>query len=421
MVTETVHRLWNGACTPHPARVVPCRSTAEVQAAVRAARADDLPLSVLGGGHDWAGRAMRDGAVVLDLAGLRAVEIRADERVAVVGGGATASDVLDQALPHGLAAVLGTVGSVGVAGLLLGGGLSTLSGVAGLGADNLLAAEVVLADGRVVRADEESEPELFWALRGGGGNFGVVTRVELGLHEHAQVATGMIAFPWSEGREVLRKWHAVASLDDRLDVMFGAMTTPAGLVLFTTPMWLGDPDEDQAWLDQVRALGTPVLDQVARIPLAEAVHAIDELCPAGGNYHGSTRTLPVPDAAALETLAALVEAMPPTGYLNVHHLHGAALAPAVGATAYAYREEHLVVELLGFWGEGDGADVKAWVARAEEMLEPHALPGGWPALMRPDDPRARDAYGPNTERLLAAKKHYDPDGVFVAGPLPARD
>ncbi len=410
-------RLWNGDVHPRPAMLVHCRSSDDVVAAVLAAAEVGLGVSVVGGGHDWNGSAMRDGAMALDLAGLHQVEIR-DDGVAVVGGATTISELLDAAGPRGWGAVVGTVGSVGVTGLVMGGGLSQLSGVAGLGVDNLLAAEVVLADGRVVRADSESEPELFWAIRGGGGNFGVVTQLELRLHPIPEVTTGMIAFPWGQARDVLRGWHAVTAVDDGLDVMFGAMVTPGGLVLFTTPLWTGDAATARPHLDRVRALGDPVMDDVARMPLAASVHAMDEICPPGGNYRCDSRTLPADlDDAAIEAFCAAAEIMPPTCFLNVHHLHGAATRPGVADTAYAYRDEHVVVEILASW-TGDGQAERGWMARAGDLLDPHALPGGWANLMAQDDPRAQDAYGPNTRRLLAAKRHYDPAGRFAATPLP---
>jgi FAD/FMN-containing dehydrogenase len=356
--------------------------------------------------------------MVIDLGALRSVEIRPDA-VAVVAGGATASDLLDAARPHGLGAALGTVGSVGVVGLTLGGGLSPLSGVTGLAVDNLLAAEVVLPDARVVRADAESEPELFWALRGGGGNFGVVTRVEVRLHPIPEVTTGLVVFSWDRARDVLRAWHAVAAVDDALDVMFGAQATPEGPVLYMVPLWTGDADDGAAHIHRVRDLGDPVLDSVARIALADSVHALDAAFPIGSRCHLASRTLPADlDAAAVDAFLTAAETMPVGCWLNVHHLHGAITRVPVADTAYAYREEHVVVELLGCWTDGDGRAARDWVAHAERLLDPHALPGGWPNLMAPDDSRAQEAYGPNTERLLAAKRHYDPDGVFQGTPLP---
>ncbi|MEV4257013.1 BBE domain-containing protein, partial [Spirillospora sp. NPDC049652] len=327
--------------------------------------------------------------------------------------------VLDAARPHGLAAAVGTVGSVGFAGLTLGGGYGTLIGVMGLGIDNMLAAEVVLADGRIVTADPHHEADLFWALRGGGGNFGVVTELRTRLHPSAMVTTGLLAFPWDQARSVLRAWRTLtATADDALDVMFGAMTTPAGKVVFAMPTWAGDPDAAAGQIARVRALGDPVLDDVDRRALADAVHALDEAFPYGGDYHLGARMLPALTDDAIEAFVRAAEVMPGTCALNVHHAHGAATRAKAADAAYPYRDEHLVVEIIGAWADGDGAAESAWVHEAEDLLEPHALPGGWANLMAPGDSHAPDAYGANTGRLLEVKARYDPDGVFSATPFP---
>lgn len=411
-------RMWNARVPGGaPAVVVRCHGTADVRAAVEAARSAGMALSVLGGRHDWGGAALRDGGLLVDLSAMRQVTV--DGAEARVAGGATVSDVLDAARPHDLAAAVGTVGSVGFAGLTLGGGYGTLIGLIGLGVDNLLSAEVVLADGQVVTADLRREPDLFWALRGGGGNFGVVTELRTALHPMGTVTAGMIAFGWHEARSVLRGWRDLtASADDALDVMFGVMHTPAGLSLYTVPTWAGDPDQAAAQIDQVRALGTPVMEQVARRALADVVHDLDAAFPHGGNYHLGSRLVPALSDDAIDAFTRSAEEMPGACWLNVHHSHGAATRVPVAGTAYAYREEHLVVEVLGAWPDGAGTAEQAWVLDTGRRLDPHALPGGWANLMAQGDPRAADAYGGNTARLMAVKAQYDPDGVFTAIPLP---
>jgi FAD/FMN-containing dehydrogenase len=415
-VSELI-RPWNAQVKWRPSVVARCRTTADVQAAVRAARSAGMPLSVLAGGHDWAGSFIRDGGLLVDLGTMRQVTV--DGAEARVAGGATVSDVLDAARPHGYAAAVGTVSSVGFAGLTLGGGYGTLIGVVGLGVDNLLSAEVVLADGRVVTADPVHEPDLFWALRGGGGNFGVVTELRTRLHPFATVTSGTIAFGWDQARSVLRGWRELmTSADDALDVMFGAMSTPGGLVLYTAPTWAGDPDHAAGQVARVRALGEPVLDDVDRRALADTVHALDDAFPRGGNYNLGARILPGLTDDAIDAFLRSAEAMPASCVLNVHHAHGAATRVPVTETAYAYRDEHLVVEIIGAWADGDGVAESAWVRDTERRLDGHALPGGWTNVMARGDQRAQDAYGINTGRLLAVKSHYDPDAVFTAIPLP---
>ena len=194
-----------------PALIAVCETSADVQAAVRSARLHELPLSVRGGGHDLAGRALRSDGLVIDLSSMRQVIVDPHSRVATVLGGAKVKDVAAAAAAHGLVAALGNCGEVGMAGLTLGGGYGPLNGQHGLAADNLLGAELVLADGRRVTTGPEEEPELFWAIRGGGGNFGVVTSLRVQLHERRYMLSGSIVYPWSEADPVLRRYAAFAA------------------------------------------------------------------------------------------------------------------------------------------------------------------------------------------------------------------
>jgi len=192
----------------------------------------------------------------------------------------------------------------------------------------------------------------------------------------------------------------------------------SGMVVFTAPTWAGDPGHAASQVARVRALGDPVLDDVDARALADTVHALDETFPAGGNYHLGARILPGLTNEALDAFLASVEAMSATCVLNVHHAHGAATRVPTTQSAYGYRDDHLAVEIIGTWADGDGAAEQAWVRDTERRLDRHALPGGWANLMAHDDPRAQDAYGINTSRLRAIKSHYDPDAVFTAIPLP---
>src|SRR5215469_13640773 len=201
-------QIWNRAVENQPALLAVCETLADVQAAVRVARRHDLSLSVRGGGHDWTGRALRSDGLVIDLSRMRQVIVSPHARVATVSGGATLKDVAAAAGAHGLVAALGNCGAVGMAGLTLGGGYGPLNGQCGLAADNLLGAELVLADGRRVTTGPDEEPELFWAIRGGGGNFGVVTFLRVQLHEARHMLGGMIVYPWSEAERVLRGYAA---------------------------------------------------------------------------------------------------------------------------------------------------------------------------------------------------------------------
>jgi FAD/FMN-containing dehydrogenase len=196
--------IWNGAVTRQPALIAMCESATNVQAALRVARANDFSVSIRGGGHDWAGRSLCDGGLVIDLSAMRGVTVDVNAKVATAAGGATATDVGAAVSPYGLAAVTGNVGAVGMAGFLLAGGYGPLTTRFGLGLDNLVGAEIVLADGRLLTADASQNTDLFWALGGGGGNFGVVTSMRLCVHPVGELLAGFILFPWSEAQPVLR-------------------------------------------------------------------------------------------------------------------------------------------------------------------------------------------------------------------------
>src|SRR6266478_4423562 len=239
--------IWAKPVGRMPRAVVHCRTPQDVQSAIRAARDSELALSVRGGGHDFAGRALCDG-LVLDLTGMNDVIVGPDNRTARIAGGARAADVLKVTDPRGLAVVTGSCSAVGMAGLTLGGGYGPLIGRFGLALDNLIAAEVVLADGRVVITNDDSEAELFWALRGGGGNFGVVTAMRHRLHNLPNVLSGMLVFPFSEAKSVLEGCIDIAaSMPDDLTVQLGFVAGPDGAPLvLVVPTWCGPPGQGDA-------------------------------------------------------------------------------------------------------------------------------------------------------------------------------
>ena len=283
--------VWSGAVRAHPALVVRCTGTDEVQHAVRTARECGLPLSVRAGGHDWTGRAIRAGALVIDLRPMCAVSVRAG--VATVAGGASAEHVAAAADREGLAAATGTVGAVGMAGLTLAGGYGPLCGRLGLAADNLLAADVVLADGQVVRASPADDADLYWALRGGGGNFGVVTSMDVELHPMPEVLVGSFRFALEEAETVMAGYaELVRAAPDDLTVMLAVVPGPGGTpVIGVSPTWCGALPDGEAALAQVATLGPVLASTVqAMSPLAR-LRQLDGAFPNGPHYMIRTRHL----------------------------------------------------------------------------------------------------------------------------------
>ncbi|MCI4066346.1 FAD-binding oxidoreductase [Micromonospora sp. R77] len=407
---DEARTLWNGAVTTRPSVVARCVDTADVQAGVRAAREKGLPLSVRGGGHDWAGRALADGGLTLDLSPMRQVSVDATTAVAIVAGGATSADVAVAAQRAGLVAVTGTAGSVGMAGLTLGGGYGPLSGRFGLAADNLLSADVVLADGTLVTADEEHDPELLWALRGGGGNFGVVTTMRIQLHAVPAILAGMIMFRFDVLPELE---ESLLRGPDELTVQAGFITAPTGdPALFAAPTWCGDPETGTRVLRQLTELGEPLAAQIGPTTMPDQLAQIDAMFPAGRHVEIGSRTVTGLDRTVQDVLVDAASAKTsPLSAISLHSLHGAAARIPEDSTAFRNRTPHLMVETIAVWEPGDPAADRhrAWVRGTD------TLPGGYPNLLAPEDTeRTAAAFGPNAGRLRAVKQRYDPDLVFDA-------
>ncbi|MGW8955755.1 FAD-binding oxidoreductase [Streptomyces sp. NPDC055709] len=420
---EATRRIWNGAVHTRPALVVHARTRVDVQAAVRAARRHGLPLSVRAGGHDIPRRSLRQDALVIDLTRMRQVTVDPVTRVATVGGGATAAGVVAALGPHGLNAVTGTVGGVGMAGLTLAGGYGPLNGRYGLALDNLLGADVVLADGRTVRVDAEHEPELFWALRGGGGNFGVVTSMRLRLHPHDGLLAGLIGYPWAQAGKVLeRLGQLLAEAPDALTVQSAFLTGPDGApTLFLMPTWNAATSTGAPHLGTLQRLGTPSFAQLGPTSQEELLHRND----AQGQFTGRHVTARTRSVAALtpgvvEAFIAAGDSVTSTASgVLLHHFHGAAARVAPESTAFGIRQDHFMVEIVAAWEPADAGPHHEWADSVAGSLAPHALPGGYPNMLDPgQDAEIAHAYGPNTARLLAAKARFDPDGTFTATPLP---
>ncbi|MBU2670648.1 FAD-binding oxidoreductase [Actinoplanes bogorensis] len=420
-VYDSCCALWNGAVDHRPAAVVPCAGTADVQAGVKTGQ----PLSVRGGGHGWTGAALADGGVTLDLSGMRDVTVDAEAGVADVGGGATSADVARAAHGHGFVVATGTAGAVGLAGLSLAGGYGPLSGRFGLAADNVLGAELVRADGTVINT--EDDPELLWALRGGGGNFGVVTSLRVRLHRVPSLLGGMILFPWAQATTVLTALgEQMPAAPDELTIQCGVFAGPDGNpAVFAAPTWCGDPDAGERALAGVAAAGDPLMVQVGPATQPQMMAGIDAMFPFGRHVEIRPRNLPGLTPSAVAAIVAAGDAMTsPLSSISVHSLHGVPTRTPVDATAFGLREPHLMIENIAMWEPGDPAAGRhrRWARDLSEALRPEALPGGYVNLLADDETeQIAHAYGPNRDRLLAAKRRYDPDGVFRATPLPAQE
>jgi FAD/FMN-containing dehydrogenase len=418
--------IWAKPVGRTPRAVVHCRTPEDVQSAIRAARDCHLPLSVRGGGHDWAGRALCDG-IVIDLSAMNSVVVGPDDRTAQISGGARASDVVAATDPRRLAAALGSVGAVGVAGFTLGGGYGALIGRFGLALDNLLAATVVLADGRIVVAKQDEEEELFWALRGGGGNFGVVTAMRHRLHALPSVRSGTLIYPFSEARTVLERCAGIAaSIPEDLTVQIGFIAGPDGApVVFVVPTWCGLPEDGEAQVAPFLKLGTLLAGTVDVKSYGASLREFDGHFTNGQRVFMETSWLPTLDGGSIDALIQAMEtAVSPGCAIVTHEFKGAASRVTGEATAFGLRRDHVLVEIIAtFVDRSDEFEAQRhhhWARATRQALDATALPGGYPNLLVGDDAdRVAKSYGRNAERLARAKRHYDPENVFRSAiPLP---
>lgn len=418
--------LWNGAVKHRPVILLSCTSTDDVVLGVNTAREFGLPLSVRGQGHDFAGRALIDGGLTLDLRPMHGVQVDRTTRTAEVGGGASANHLLAAADEHGLVAATGTIGAVGMAGLTLGGGYGPLAGRVGLAADNLLAAELVTADGSVLHTDTKRDPDLLWALRGGGGNFGVVTSMTVRLHAVPAIVTGMVLYPWKQAGHVLeRVREAQEDGPDDLTIQVGAIGAPDGSpALLVLPTWSGDVATGTDASGPVMALGRlgdPLLVQLDAVPYAATVAGRDAMFPDGRNVTIRTRSVPELTDDVIDIIDRFGAGLPtPASGISLHHFHGAAARIAPAETAFVLRRPHLMAETIGVWpAEETGTNVHRWVDEASLALAQHAFPGGYANLLGPDAAdQIPHIYGDNLPRLQRIKAAVDPENLFSATPLP---
>ena len=427
---DAARRVWNGYHDLSPAAILRCSSSEEIAAVIRSARARDLPLAVRGGGHSFPGYGSCDGGLVIDLAPLDEVVVDVARRVATVGGGATWGEVDRATAAHGFAIPGGLVSTTGVGGLTLGGGIGWLSRAWGLACDQLAAAEVVLADGSQARASETENADLFWALRGGGGNFGVVARFEFRLHllpPASEVLGGMVLYPAEAAADVLGEHgRLAAAMPDELSTLAAFVSVPplpflpADLhfrpALAIALCDLGEAAEAERRCAPLRRLAAPLADLVGRMPYVELQRLFDAGAPAGLRQYGCGLNLSELSAAAI---AVLVEqsAMRPTplSQIHLHQLGGAVSRVAEEATAYAGRDARWVANILGTWTEpSDDAQVRGWVSDTRRRLAELASARAYVNFLpEPGLADVRRAYGSaNHDRLRELKRRFDPTNLF---------
>ncbi|XGV97615.1 MAG: FAD-binding oxidoreductase [Leptolyngbya sp. BL-A-14] len=416
---EPARQLWNGRVKTQPAAIARCLTVQDVIHTVQWTRAQGLPLSVRGGGHDFAGRALSENGVVIDLSQMRAVTIDPDARTAHVQGGTTAGNLIGAAQHYGLATATGTISSVGMSGFTLGGGYGPLTGAYGLGADNLLSAQVVTADGQLVTANAEEHADLLWGLRGGGGNFGVVVSLQYHLHPLTTVLSGVLLYPLDQAKAVLHRFNEfIATAPDELTITSGFLQTPDGVtVLFLSPTYCGALETGERAIAPLRTFGTLLIDRVQPVTYDALIHELDATAPKGRHYYNQTQSLSGLQAEAIEVL--IEQGLPlssPFSLIELQQFHGAASRVGVSETAFALRQDHLMVLAIAAWEPQSASEEQRhiqWAQHLSQALAPYAFKSGYiNALDEQEQERVPLAFGSNYERLLDLKRKYDPDDVF---------
>ncbi|SFL87137.1 FAD-binding oxidoreductase [Variovorax sp. OV329] len=424
---EEARKVWNGMVDRRPALIARCMNDADVQAAVRFAAAHQMLLSVRGGGHHIAGNAVAEGGLMIDMSGMRGVSVDADRRTARVEPGALLSDFDREAQAHGLAVPLGINSTTGVAGLTLGGGFGWLTRRYGLTIDNLLGVKIVTADGQLRTASAQSEPELFWAVRGGGGNFGVVTSFEFQLHPVGpEVYSGLVVYPFSQAQKVLRAWRDFTEkAPDELSVWTVMRQAPPlpflpesvhgkEVVIFAI-VWCGELAKGEQAVAPVLKFGEPVGSALGPTPYAGFQTAFDPLLAPGARNYWKSNNFDRMSDAAIDMLIENVGKLPgPACEIFVAQLGGAMARVKPDATAFVGRDARYIMNVHGRWTDpADDDKVRNWARAVFQQAAPHATASGYVNFLTEDEAgRVADSYGANYPRLRAAKRRFDPDNLF---------
>jgi FAD/FMN-containing dehydrogenase len=428
---DSVRAVWNGLIDHRPALIARCRTDRDIADAIRLTRESGLPLAVRGGGHSVAGLGSCTGGVVIDLSGMRGVAVDPGRRLAAAEGGATWSDYDAATGAFALASTGGLISTTGVGGLTLGGGIGWLQRKYGLACDNLVGADVVTADGRIVRADEDHDADLLWALRGGGGNFGVVARFTFNVHPVANVLAGMVVFPFGRAREVLtafRDW--VPLLPDELSMLAAILTAPpepfvppqlvGQKVVALMGCWCGDLEEGARVLAPMRDL-EPAVDLFGPMPYPVLQSMLDGAAPPGVRDYFRGGFLDALDDAVIDAAIEHGARMPsPMSAIHFHNMGGAVARVGTAASAYPGRAAAYTYNLVTMWVDEtqDEANLQA-NHEAARALRPFTLQGRYVNFLEPGkggqspEDRARAVYGDGIySRLAELKAVYDPDNLF---------
>jgi FAD/FMN-containing dehydrogenase len=420
---DEARSVWNGMIDRRPPVIVQPTGNADVIAAVNFARESGLPVSVKGGGHSAAGTAVSDEALMIDLSRMSAVHVDPRTRRARAQGGATWGLFDRECQVYGLASTGGIISTTGVGGLTLGGGFGYLLGRHGLAIDNLVSLEVVTANGELITASAEENTDLFWALRGGSGNFGVVTSLEFNVHPIGPMVTGgLAAWPIDMSSQVLEFYRSFTEVDtDDLTAFLAFTGAPDGsgnLIAAAIAMHVGSLEEGARALQPIKDFGPPIMDAIGPIPYAAQQSMLDAAFAAGSQVYWKATFINGLSDEALKVIEAQARALPtPTSSLVIENFHGAVHRVPSDATAFPERSAPFNIAIVGLWNDAaDGDRCIAWARETYEALQPFSSGSVYVNYLGVgDEPeRVRAAFGSNYDRLSAIKRQYDPENLFRA-------
>ena len=424
---EESRKIWNGMVDKRPAIIARCAGTQDAVKADNFARDNGIQLAVRGAGHHIAGNSLCDDGLVVDLSHMRAVKVDAAAKRAVVEGGATLADFDAATLAHGLATPVGINSTTGIAGLTLGGGFGWLSRKYGMTVDNLESAEVVTAKGETVRASASENPDLFWALRGGSGNFGVVTKFEFRLHKVGpDLLSGLIVYPFADAKRVLQQYRDFyAKAPDELTVWTVLRKAPplpflpaevhGKEVVILALLYAGDPKKGEELIQPLRKFGKPLGEHIGVQPFTAWQKAFDPLLTPGARNYWKSHNFTTMADGLIDVVIEYVKKLPsPHCEIFFGAIGGATTRPSPDATAYAHRDAKFVMNVHGRW-ETPAEDERciAWSRDYFRASAPFASAGAYVNFLTADETdRVKAAYGPNYDRLAKVKRKYDPENLF---------
>lgn len=409
--------LWNGMIDRKPLCIIQCRNADDVIAAVKFAKDNQLTVSVKGGGHNVAGNAVCLDGVMIDLSPMKKIEVDEQRKIAFVEPGVILREMDAATQKYNLATTGGTVSDTGIAGLTLGGGLGWLMGKHGTASDNLLSVDIVTAEGELLHADTDHYEDLFWAIRGGGGNFGIITRFEYQLHDFGPTLyAGMILYPMEQAMEVLSHFRKyIREAPDELMSYSGFIVTPEGMpVTFILPAWMGANDQAEQHLAPLRSFGQPIADMVTEMPYTSLQSILDAAAPKGlRRYWKSGHFTELSDEVLKICLDYVATRPSPYSPVLFFHVRGEATRIDPAATAFNYRKDHWDANIIGQWIEvqDDETNIQ-WVRNFWDALAPHADGVYVNHLDTDDSQRIASAYGDNFPKLKQIKRKYDPENFF---------